>query len=138
MIDRSFFKGQDIIPPGKEAVFEFLWKAENISRMIHMTERGLPALIGVVQELESKYAEQADFSLAVPYNRQIIGRMVKNTLSYFGYAPLSKGQDRSVRLREFSKSAYFTTSAIYHRTDATPTFNIACEIQRYDLQTNGQ
>ena len=126
--DYSFFEGQKNVTQGRRDVYDFLRGKENVSRMIHQTERGLPALIGVVEELEKQNEKQPDFPLLDYRNRQAVGRMVKNILGMFGYSPCSRGLDRSAALREFARSKLFSTSAIYAKTDEPPKFKIGYSI----------
>lgn len=105
-------------------IMEFLCEEENINRMIAATEMGLPALAGVVDELERRFAD-SDFPIKTiekddkekkekhnnATNRRNIGWMIKFIMEKFGYTPCENGQ---ARIGSFSK--YFSSAARYEKT----------------------
>jgi hypothetical protein len=92
-------------------ISEFLWKPENVNRMIVMSERKLPALTGIVEELESHFKNDPDFPLENPHYRRGVGRIIRQILVNFGYDVAETG----VYLRDFARSEFFSTSAVYEK-----------------------
>lgn len=99
-----------------KAVFDFLCEPENIYNMIVMSERGLPAISGIVKELEEKFANAPQFPLKEGVNRQNVGKMVKCVLLQFGYEVLANGFDDRAQLRNFTGAKHFKTAAVYAKT----------------------
>lgn len=93
------------------AVFDFLCIPENIHNMIVMSNLGLPAISGIVKELEANFSNSASFPLT-DENRRHIGNMVKLIIRQFGYEPVF----RRVQLRNFTGAKIFKTSSIYAKT----------------------
>lgn len=110
-----------------EAVFNLLCKSENIHNMMVFTKSKLPAISGIVKDLESTFANAPLFPLADHKNRQIVGRMVKFILGHFGYEPLVGGLDERARLRNFSEAKLFKTASVYELKNA-PTNSIVMQI----------
>lgn len=100
------------------AVFGFLCKPENIHNMIVMSKLGLPAISGIVKELEEGYSNLPDFLLSEGSNRQIVGKMVKYILGQFGYVPVANGHDERGQLRNFTGANLFKTASVYSLTSA--------------------
>lgn len=104
-----------------EAVFNFLAKDSSVNAMIVFSELNMPALSGVVKELEKQFEGNTDFRIDNPRNRRFIGRMVNEILKDFGYTPI-KGRKR---VRKFAGSKYFTTASVYALDgDITPKYRI--------------
>ena len=110
-----------------EAIMDFLTEPAQINKMIVCTNLGLPALTGVVKELEEKFAD-SDFPLnhdgphSNSANRRNIGWMIKYIMREYGYLPLQ--QDASARIGSFSGSKYFTTAARYEKVNTDPRYKI--------------
>ena len=128
-ITKEFFDSSSI-PHNKdtEAVMDFLSSDESVNRMIVMSKVGLPALAGVVKELEDSYADKKGFELNhnadnknAP-NRRNIGWMVRFIMAQYGYKPKEKGYDAKERTRigKFTESKYFETAAVYEKQDVNP------------------
>ena len=104
---------------------DFLSKPESVNKLIVASQIGLPALTGIVKELENQFGNCALFPLnhnAKDYNapnRRNIGWMVRFVMREYGYTPVSKGTERS-RIGKFSGSKYLGTSAIYEKTISNP------------------
>lgn len=98
-------------------VFEFLCIPENIYSMVMMSELGLPALSGVVKEIEDKFSDLPDFPLSEE-NRKIVGKMAKFILAQFGYAPVTGSSDEEMRLRCFTGAHIFKFAHIYKKDGA--------------------
>lgn len=96
-----------------QAVFDFLSKPENIHNMIVFTNLKLPAISGIVQDLENTFSAAPLFPLTNDRNRQIVGRMVKFILEHFGYAPSVGGPRSRTALRNFSEAKLFKTASVY-------------------------
>lgn len=92
-----------------EAVFNFLAQDSSVNAMIVFSELNMPALSGVVKELEERFEGNTDFRIDNPRNRRFIGRIVNEILKDFGYTPI-KGRKR---IRKFAGSKYFTTANVY-------------------------
>lgn len=108
-------------------VFDFLCRPENIYSMIIFTNLKLPAISGIVKDLENIFANAPLFSLTDHKNRQIVGRMAKFILSHFGYAPIVGGLDERAKLRNFSEAKLFKTASVYELKN-TPTNSIVMKI----------
>lgn len=96
-------------------VFDFLCIPENIYSMIIFSELKLPAISGIVGELESKFANVPQFPLTDHRNRQVVGRMARFVLEHFGYSPLIGGLDERAKLRNFSNAKLFVTASVYEK-----------------------
>lgn len=103
----------------KEAqeVFKFLAKPINVLNMTAFSDVGLPAITGLVSKIEDDYENSTTFSILNHKNRQLVGKMIKYILSFYGYEPIIGGLDERARLRNFSKAGYFKTGAIYTLTN---------------------
>lgn len=99
-----------------KAVFDFLCKPESVYSMIAMSKLGLPAISGIVKELEDKFSDAPKFPLREGVNRQLVGKMVKFVLGQFGYEINSHGDNERVQLRTFTGARFFRTSAVYAPT----------------------
>ena len=103
-----------------EKIMDFLTAPDSVKRMIDATEMGLPAVTGVVKQLEKKFAN-SDFPLhkngehANSANRRNIGWMIKYIMKEYGYVPASTGDVQS-RIGTFAGSEYFTTGAKYKKS----------------------
>lgn len=115
------------------AIVDFLSSADSINKMIVVSDLGLPALTGVVKDLEEKICKLQRFSLnhdAPDHNapnRRSIGWMIKFIMKQVGYSPVDGGLSERARLRDFAGSKYFSTSAIYQK-NCTPKFKINVEL----------
>ena len=115
------------------AIVNFLSSAESINKMITMSDLGLPALTGIVKELEEKFADCKGFPLnhdAPDHNapnRRSIGWMIRFIMKQVGYSPVDGGLNERARLREFAGSKCFSTSAIYQK-DRIPNFGISIDL----------
>lgn len=103
--------------PGKEILI-FLLAYKTIVRMISYTINGLPALTGIVRELERDYGGLPDFDLTNRRNRQTVGRMIKWVMEKYGYSVVKGQYTARNRLRDFAGARLFTVSAIYEQNDA--------------------
>lgn len=113
-------------------IMEFLTMPESVNAMILMTELGQPALAGVVKKLEEQFA-YSDFPLHrnapnknAP-NRRNIGWMVRFVMREFGYTPVREDTMQS-RIGKFSGSKYFTTAAVYQKTNPIPNHSLQINI----------
>ena len=96
-------------------VFDFLCLPENIHNMIIFSELKLPAISGIVSQLESQFANAPQFPLTDHRNRQVVGRMVRFILKHFGYGPFAGGLDERAKLRNFSYAKLFVTASVYEK-----------------------
>lgn len=124
------------------AIVDFLSSADSINKMIVVSDLGLPALTGVVKDLEEKFANCKGFPLNhnapnhnAP-NRRSIGWMIKFIMKQVGYSPIDGGLSERARLRDFAGSKYFSTSAIY-RKDRIPNLKINVELVKVSEQNVG-
>ncbi|MCM1315147.1 MAG: hypothetical protein NC205_08585 [Prevotella sp.] len=92
-----------------KAIFDFLCIPENIHNMIVVSELGLPAISGIVKELEVKFENATAFLMDDAKNRQTVGKMVKYILGEFGYEPVV----RRTQLRDFTGAKLFKTASVY-------------------------
>jgi len=118
--------------PDSEAVMDFLSEPESVNQMIALTKMGLPALAGVVRELENRFANCSRFPLnhdaadANAPNRRNVGWMVRHIMQLYGYTAVASGFSNSVdnvertRLGKYSGSRYFGTAAVYIKTVPNP------------------
>lgn len=110
-----------------QAVFDSLCEPENIYNMMVFTKLKLPAISGIVKDLENKFSNSTLFPLTDYKNRQIVGRMVKFILSHFGYKPSVGGLDERANLRNFSNAKLFKTASVYELKN-TPANSIVMRI----------
>lgn len=104
---------------GAEKVYKYLSQLHIIYNMTIFSDICLPAITGIVAELEKRFAYDPDFPLTDFKNRQTVGNMVKYILYFYGYAPVRDGSkaeiEKRARLRDFSRNKYFTSAAIYEK-----------------------
>ena len=110
-----------------EAVFDFLCNPKNINNMIVISNLGLPAISGIVKEIENKFGNAPAFPMTNFTNRQIVGRMVKYILEKFGYEPVAKGLDERAKLRDFTGAKLFKTASVYAQTKQ-PVYSLNIQI----------
>lgn len=109
-------------------IMEFLTLPESVNSMIEMTKVGLPALMGVVEELENRFAD-SDFPLNYEgehknsANRRNIGWMIRFILREYGYAPIRNKQGSVV-----NRARYFNSGAVYEKVDYDPHCRLRIEI----------
>ena len=72
-------------PETFEQIYSYLSEPENIWHMINSIENRKSALSGVVADLEEKFEEKYDFD--EPVKRRIIGAMIREIITDFGYRP---------------------------------------------------
>lgn len=108
-------------------IFDFLCKPENIHNMIVFSDLKLPAISGIVSQIEEKFANASQFPLDDYRNRQTVGRMAKFVLGHFGYEPIAGGLDERAKLRNFSNAKLFVTASVYEKKKA-PTNSISMKI----------
>lgn len=136
-ITKEFFDSSSI-PNNQDTVrvMDFLSKPKSVNKMIVMSEIGLPALTGVVKELEEQFGNCELFPLnhdaenANAPNRRNIGWMVRFVMRAYGYTPIAKGLPNAndsferTRIGKFSGSKYFGTAAVYAKTISNPDYSI--------------
>ncbi len=139
-ITTEFFKSSSI-PKNQDtvAVMDFLSQPESVNKMIVMSEVGLPALAGVVKELEERFGDCQHFPLnhdaedSNAPNRRNVGWMVKFIMKHYGYTPIAKGLSGAnggserTRIGDFSGSKYFGTAAVYAKTIQNPDYSIVVQ-----------
>lgn len=113
----TIVKNQDI-----QAVIEFLCEPDSVDRMIAATKVGKPALAGIVKEMEQRYGDCKGMPLNNATNRRNIGWIVKYVMAEYGYVPLPNSE--RTRIGVDSGSKYFTSAAIFKKTDNVPTHDI--------------
>lgn len=132
-ITQKFFMESSIPQtPDTENIMDFLSSPESVGLMIAMSKVGLPALTGVVRELENQFAACATFPLnhnapdSNAPNRRNIGWMIRYVMREYGYTPNTRNvriSDDAVprtRIGKFAGSKYFATSAVYEKTNPNP------------------
>lgn len=133
----NFFANSSI-PQNQDTVrvMDFLSRPESVNKMIVMSEVGLPALTGIVKELEDLFGNCKLFPLnhdaedANAPNRRNIGWMVRFVMKAYGYTPIAKGFSDTndglerTRIGKFSGSKYFGTAAVYAKTIPNPRYTI--------------
>lgn len=136
-ITADFFKNSSI-PNNSDTneIMDFLCQPESVNQMIAMSKVGLPALTGVVKELEDKFADCKLFPLnhnaedCNAPNRRNIGWMVRFVMKAYGYTPIAKGFPDAndslerTRIGKFSGSKYFGTAAVYAKTISNPQYKL--------------
>lgn len=101
-------------------IFLYLCKPETVVNMITFSSVGLPALSGIASYLEKNYASTPDFPLNDHRKRQVVGKLVRYVLSFYGYTPVGGGLEERAQLRKFSDAQLFKTASIYAQTNDTP------------------
>lgn len=107
-----------------ENLFNFLKQPEVVFNMMCFSDVGLPAISGIVEKIEKEYGNSPTFSLKNYRNRQMVGKMVKYILSFYGYEAVANSLDERSRIRNFSNSKYFGTSSVYTKVNDSPQFKI--------------
>jgi len=133
------FFSSSLIPKNRDTInlMTFLTLPESVNKMIVISEIGMPALIGVVKELEERFANCKSFPLnhddkgANATNRRNTGWCIKYIMKAYGYTPISKrsadtNSIERTRVGKFSK--YFYTSTIYAKTIQNPQYTIEVKI----------
>jgi len=136
-ITTDFFKSSRIQHTlDSDAVMDFLSEPESVNQMIAMSKIGVPALAGVVRELENRFANCSDFPLnhnaanSNAPNRRNVGWMVRHIMQLYGYTPVASGYLNSetnverTRLGKYAGSRYFATAAVYSKTIPNPQHSI--------------
>lgn len=139
-IVNEFFASSSIPDnPDSRGAMELLAKPESVAGMIAMSEAGIPALVAVVHKLEAEYATSAGFPLTGrenATNRRNTGWMIRYIMREFGYSPVDnptadRGPEEKAertRLKRFTGTNCFSTSAVYSRTNQNPPHTIAVTI----------
>ena len=112
-----------------EKAFLFLSNPHTIANLITFTDMKLPAISGVGSNLESTFDNSTTFTMENPHNRQMIGKMVKFILSFFGYETEINGLEERAQLRQFSKCTFFKTAAVYHKKSVPAQKQLVITIQ---------
>ena len=108
---------------GAKRVFDFLKKEENIIICEVFSDVNLPVLSGIASKLEDLFEDDLEFPLRVDRNRQIVGRMVRHIMGFYGYSPVETNMfDR--RLRQFSNARCFKTAKVYNKITDKPKLKI--------------
>ena len=97
-----------------ESVLSFLLSAKAVNQMIVVTELGLPALCGVLKELD-ELCNNSDFSLGDYTTRQNIGRFIKYVMKLHGYIPVERGLNEKCYIPACFGATPFSTGAVYER-----------------------
>ena len=105
-----------------QAVVEFMSEPDSVNRMITATKAGKPALAGIAKELEQRYGDCKGMPLNNVANRRNIGWIVKYVMAEYGYEPLPNSE--RTRIGVDSGSKYFTSAAIFRKTDNVPVRDI--------------
>ena len=109
--------------------FLFLSDPYTISNLITFTDMKLPAISGVGAILEKTFNNTTTFTMENPHNRQMIGKMVKFILSFFGYETEINGLEERAQLRQFSNCTFFKTAAVYHKKNTPALKQLVITIQ---------
>lgn len=105
---------------------DFLASPKSVQKMLAATEKGFPALSGVVAELEEKFAFSEGFPLhhesadKNAKNRRNVGWMVRFIMKQFGYSPIDSFE--RTRIGSSSGSKFFGSAAVYCKTDANSSY----------------
>ena len=122
IVTKAFFDTSSIEKTeGTIAVMDFLASPVSVSKMIVATENHMPALAGVVEELEERFGDSDTFPLNhdgedkhAP-NRRNVGWMVRFIMREYGYSPVANSE--RTRIGSNSGSKYFRNAAVYEKTD---------------------
>lgn len=128
--NNEFFFETSVIEKNKDSIeiMDFLASPDCVSKMMSSIDSRNPALAGVVEELENRFADCEGFSLnhnspdKSAKNRRNIGWMVKYILREFGYTP-TEYSDRT-RIGKNSGSKYFGNASLYEQTNKKPAYFI--------------
>ena len=122
ILTKKFFESSSIVKNKDSiAIMDFLSDPVNVNKMIESANSRNPALAGVVEELEKKFAYSDGFPLHFDApdknakNRRNIGWMVRYILREFGYTPIEKS-DRT-RIGKNSGSKFFGNASLYEKTN---------------------
>ena len=113
-----------------EKIMDFLSDPGSVAAMIAMSEIGQPALAGVAKRLEENFANSSfplhhDAPNKNAPNRRNVGWMVKFVMREFCYMPLREGDMKpQPRIGKASRAKYFSTAAVYKKTNNTPNYRL--------------
>ena len=120
---------------GVEEIVDYLVEPAIINKMIIASEMELPVLTLIAMDLEKKFDKNSNFPVVFTDHsknataRQNVGRIIKFIMKQYGYTPIDGGLSERARIPAVSGSEYFSTSAIYKKTDeAKYEITIASEI----------
>jgi hypothetical protein len=122
-VSQSLLENQDAAK-----VFNFLAKPQTINNMIVFSDLRLPVLSGIVESLENKFENATDFTLKNDHNRQVVGKMIKFILDFYGYFPIKNINSSEKRLRNFSNAKLFKTSAVYQKINKEAKIELVIKI----------
>lgn len=118
LITKKFFETSSIEKNSDTiAVMDYLCHPNTVLKMINAINSGMPALSGIVSELEEQFAFSEGFPLhnnapdKNAKNRRNVGWMVRFVLREFGYAPIDKSD--KTRIGSNSGSKYFGNASLY-------------------------
>jgi len=127
VLTKEFFESSSIERTKDSVeVMDFLASSKSIQKMLAATEKGFPALSGVVAELEEKYAFSEKFPLhheaadKNAKNRRNVGWMVRFIMRKYGYTPVDNFE--RTRIGTSSGSKYFGNAAVYRKTENNPSY----------------
>lgn len=126
-IDQASISSNLLINQDAKKVFNFLKSPKVVHKMIIFTELDFPVITGIAKELENKFANSPAFPLTRNLNRQIVGKIMKYIMSFYGYQPKNATRSEK-RLRKFSQAQLFKSSAVYQK-DIDPKLKIAVTIE---------
>ncbi len=128
-ITRQFFEDSSIDRNADTiAVMDFLASPQSVNKMIIATEKRSPALAGVVEELENRFADCEKFPLnhegegKNAKNRRNVGWMVRYIMREYGYTPLADSE--RTRIGSNSGSRFFGNAAVYEKTEDNPNYHL--------------
>lgn len=117
MIDSSGQKN------GIEEMMDYLCEPSVVSKMLIASDMELPVLTLVAKGIEDRFDDKSNLSVVNRKGnsnataRQNVGRMVKHIMRQYGYTPIDGGLSERARIPAISESKYFSTSAIYKKTE---------------------
>ena len=112
-INHDLLENQDA-----QSLFNYLSLPKTVANIIVFTDLGLPALSGIASTLEKNFGTSEEFPLSNDTNRQIVGKMIRFILEFYGYSPISNASSSDKQLRDFSNATLFKSSAIYEKSHA--------------------
>lgn len=106
-----------------QRAFERLTCVGALARMMMLSDLGIPALVGVLEDLRELLKDSETFSISKEnkktyINRQMIGRMIKYIMEVLGYEKdetLKSNLDERTRIHDYSEYTDFGNSLIYKR-----------------------
>lgn len=129
-VHEFFVKGKMERTNENEEFLYLLLNPFSVAKMIAFCNVDLPAINGILSDLEELNAKFGGEYLTDPLNRQNIGRMIKFVMNKYGYVPVRK---RRIKEAKNIKSNYFGTGTVYGKSGNKPELSLIYSANEKEL-----